>query len=229
MQRNESRLWLGAILIVIGALILLHEMRIFYIDDEIVVAAALFIGGLAMLSGYRRTRQVYKLILGIIALFIAVIIYLNSTYFFARDLMGSIVLWMFGAAFLLVYLSNRNQWWAIIPGGVLLTIGSMTAIDELRLMSDEYSGAIFFLGLAVTFGALYLLRDERNKLGWAAWPALATLGFSIFLFANAYFYKFDDFILPIILIGIGLLIVFRSLSAQRRAQNGSELTAQNHG
>ncbi len=71
---------------------------------------------------------------------------------------GSIMLGAVGLSFFMIYIFHHEHWWAIIPGGVLMTlafsaylafqIGNTLAgikVDEIVL------GSAFFLGLSLTF------------------------------------------------------------------------------
>jgi hypothetical protein len=49
-------------------------------------------------------------------------------------------------AFWAVYLTRREQWWAIIPGGALATLALVAALDTIKLPID--TGGIFLLAWA---------------------------------------------------------------------------------
>jgi hypothetical protein len=80
-----------------------------------------------------------------------------------------------GLGFWAIYFSGRERWWAIIPGGVLLTLGATSALSEVYNIMD--SGGIFFFGLGLTFLLVALLA----KMKWAYIPAavLLLLGFFV--------------------------------------------------
>lgn len=123
------------------------------------------------------------------------------------DLLGpwmpSVIVGGIGLSFLLVYLVRRDFWWALIPGGVLLSvalgIGLETTTPGLNFP------AVFFLGLGVTFALVALL----GRQGWSWWPAgiLAALGV-IFLTPLAGLY---DYIQAVALLLGGLILLFLAL------------------
>src|SRR3972149_2523731 len=62
-----------------------------------------------------------------------------------------------GIGFLLVFTTNRAHWWALIPGGTMITLAVVTIADARAIES----GGIFFLGLAVTFALIFLATRMR--------------------------------------------------------------------
>lgn len=76
-----------------------------------------------------------------------------------------------GLAFLWVFFSNREQWWAIIPAFTLLGLALLLGFGE-RL--GAWGGAFFLGAIGLSFWAIYLLHREH---WWAIIPggALVTL------------------------------------------------------
>jgi hypothetical protein len=82
-----------------------------------------------------------------------------------------------GVAFLAVLLRDRRQWWAVIPGLVLTSIGVIVAYETfLPNAPDTFAGSIFLGGISLAFWLVYLL-DRRQW--WAVIPGgvLLTLAF----------------------------------------------------
>lgn len=76
---------------------------------------------------------------------------------------------MVGSALPFLYIFARNRktnWWALIPGGVLLLVGVATALGEL--VGGDWVATFVLLGIALAF-ALAFLMDRRNW--WALVPA----------------------------------------------------------
>jgi hypothetical protein len=91
---------------------------------------------------------------------------------------GSIanMLWLlgFGAAgltFLFVFASNRQQWWAVIPGFTLLGLSVLIAFGERM---GAWGGALFLGSIGLSFWVIYAVRRDY---WWALIPAgtLSTL------------------------------------------------------
>ncbi len=93
---------------------------------------------------------------------------------FIRDFLPLGVL---GIGFFFVYIREQSNWWALIPGGVLITLGIVSLLDAINLGID--TGGIFFLGLGLTFFALTLLPNKQ--LSWAYIPAMVLTAISAFI------------------------------------------------
>ncbi len=89
------------------------------------------------------------------------------------DLFASLTVLAVALPFWVIFLARRDQWWAVIPAGILTTAFVVTVIatsDLLGANLEAYGGAIFFGGLALTFGLVWA---QRRKLPteWAKYPA----------------------------------------------------------
>ena len=73
-----------------------------------------------------------------------------------------------GLIFLYLFLTNRTQWWAIIPGFALLGLAALIALDEfLPRVGDALGGTIFLGGIGLAFWVIYFLNREH---WWAIIP-----------------------------------------------------------
>ena len=113
-------------------------------------------------------------------------------------------------SFLIVYLNNREHWWAVIPGGVMLTIAVTVFLTDLLNVED--AGGVFFIGLGLTFCLLYLLPSPQGRMKWALIPGaiLAVLG-AVLLAASV---PAMNLIWPIALILGGVFFVFQALRSR---------------
>jgi hypothetical protein len=68
-----------------------------------------------------------------------------------------------GLAFIWVYITNREQWWAIIPGCTLLGVAGSIALSE---MAGPWAGAVLLAAIGVSFWIIYLTRRDM----W--WPII---------------------------------------------------------
>jgi len=74
-----------------------------------------------------------------------------------------------GFGFLLIYFFNRKHWWAIIPSGVLITLGIISTVSYQ--MQGQDTGALFFIGLGITFLLVAILPNKAQRMNWAFIPA----------------------------------------------------------
>ena len=124
---------------------------------------------------------------------------------------GLFVLGGIGAAFIGVYLSDRRQWWAIIPAGVMITLAVISVLDSL--LSDLGSGGLIFFGLGITFAVLALLPSEQGKMRWAWIPAIVLVVIGLLVTAAAE--EMLVYLGPAALILGGIFILLRSFSSRR--------------
>ena len=126
-----------------------------------------------------------------------------------------------GLSFWIVYLVDRAHWWAIIPGGVLVTLAAVAALDKA---ADGVSGGVFFLGLGATFLLVALAPNPHGRMRWGYIPAAVLLVFGALLIVG-----FTDalrFAAPAGLIlagGFLLLRAFRPRADRIARQSGDDL------
>jgi hypothetical protein len=202
----ESRLLWGLLLIVAGGLFLLQNLGLFEASG-VVWALLLGLGGVFFVSVFIQSREHWwALIPGITLLSVALLIFLDNYFPRASDILGgAIVLGGIGLAFLMVYLANRENWWALIPMGVMLTLAVVSTLDEITGFD---TGGIFFIGLGLTFALVALLPSERSRMRWAWIPAGILLVMGLFISASAA--SLLGYIGPVILILAGLFFILRA-------------------
>jgi len=97
-----------------------------------------------------------------------------------EDWGGVAFLGLLALAFWGIYLLDRMRWWAIIPGGVLLTLAAISTVEAV--WTDRQSGSLLFLGMSGTFLLTALLpNNETANTRWAYYPALALAGVGLFI------------------------------------------------
>lgn len=85
------------------------------------------------------------------------------------NLIWAMIFGVAGIAFLAVFISNRTNWWPVIPGMVLLAIGALIATEILiPSFADLFGGALILGGIALAFWIIYLI---NNGNWWAIIPA----------------------------------------------------------
>jgi hypothetical protein len=191
---NRDRQLVAIALIAVGVLALLGTLGLAPALSTFVGVALFASIGVGCVTIARRSGNDWVLAAAFPAFGLALAVLLPDPWGGTAFLMG------LGAAFLSLYLSHRERWWAVIPTGVLFTLGVVASIDR---PGGADSGIVFFLGLALTFLVLWRLPDHPQ--GWAVFPA-AALGFMTLLVASAV----GSWVLSALLIGAGVVLLLRS-------------------
>ena len=209
MEKAKGNLLFGGLLVLVGLAYLLNNLDIIFIENEVAVSMVFLAIGAYLFFKFAKTKAMGFLITGALFTFIGLVIWLESIPGFDDQFIGVIVLWTAAALFGYVFLRNSENWGFLIPAGILFTIGSMVWLDMI-LYNDDVLGSVFFLGLGSTFGFLYLIKNEKNKLDWTKVPALCLVGFSGFLFLITSDSLIADMFFPIVLILLGGYLVYNA-------------------
>ncbi len=144
-------------------------------------------------NNWRVLLGVLLVIVGIAALFDS----LNIISF--GGLLWGVLFVLGGVAFIVYLLQNRDAWWAIIPGVVLVGLGFIILMSVIfPNFSDGIGGFIFFIGISIAFLIVYLM---NNKLWWAIIPAGVTASLALTVLVDQ-FTRFDGG--GVFLLGIAL-------------------------
>ena len=111
---------------------------------------------------------------------------------------------LLGVGFAAIYLRDHRRWWAIIPAGVLLTLGIVSSLDSVSGME---TGGLFFLGLGLTFLLVAALPGEKSGRSWALIPGVILLLFGALL--GTPYRGLTDYLWPAVLIILGGYFVVR--------------------
>ncbi len=209
MKRWDLRLVFGAILVLSGVLFLLDNLGVLKGAGDLFWAVLFAAAGGAFLYRFATDRvHWWALIPGFTLLGLAAVIALETLPLGDTGaISGGLFLAAIGAGFWAIYLTRRDFWWALIPGGVLVTLGAVAALGDK--VNGEAVGGIFFLGLAATFGGLCFLPTAQGRQTWAAIPAgiLGVMGVALLAGAAVGL----SYILPAALILVGLYLLWRAL------------------
>jgi hypothetical protein len=123
---------------------------------------------------------------------------------------GAILLGGIALSFLLIYIINRENWWAIIPGGVLLTLALIVTLSSF--LGGFEVGGLFFLGIGLTFALVAALPNPQGSMVWAWIPAgiLMVMGLLVILAAG----PLIGYVWPVALILVGLFLFYRGFARQ---------------
>ncbi|MGI6207120.1 MAG: hypothetical protein ACOYEW_02805 [Anaerolineae bacterium] len=213
MRRVNSAAIIGIFLVLLGVLLLLESLGALPGGWEVALAAVFLLGGLGFLWAFATDREWWwASIPGMALVGIGLLIGYGAL---APEEPGGVAAGLFlgslGVGFLLVYLRNRQAWWAIIPCGVMITLALVTGLES---ESELGVGGVFFLGLALTFLVVYLVPNPEGRMTWALIPA-AVLGIMGFLILAAAV-QLIGFLWPLALVVVGAYLLFRALRQSPR-------------
>lgn len=119
-----------------------------------------------------------------------------------------------------VYLQDHRRWWALIPGGTLLTLAVVTRATEA--LGGRVAGAILLFGLAVTFVLVAVLPSggARRRWAWIVAAALAAVAVVVLLQRTELLVVLN-YVWPIAVIGGGVYLLW---SAWRRRHTEDDPT-----
>ena len=184
-RKRNTILWGGALLLV-GVFLLLvnqHALDPYAPTWQYVVAALCGLGGIAFLILFvRDVVHWWPIIPAFTLLTVGVIIFLTTqTAAVVGEVLGSILFFGIALAFAVIFLLDRNRWWAIIPMGVLLLVSATTALSTFQVSPGVIS-ATLFIGMGFVFLLVYLLGPHKREVWWALVPATALVAFGLFTF-----------------------------------------------
>jgi hypothetical protein len=213
MKSNYWRVILGVILVLLGGLSMAQILGVFPESSRFMVglvALAFLGGGAAFLTVFLGNRSNWwALIPGVILADLGLLIGFSEFLPGFGVISGAFFMLGLSLAFWLVYIFAPQNWWAIIPGGVLLTLSSIIVITDLDFDNGMIIPAVLFLGMSATFALLALLRGHDSQVKWAWIPAgiLGLMGI-LFAFSAAELLKFAW---PVALVLGGLYLVLRPM------------------
>ena len=207
--KNTNSLW-GVLLIVLGGFFLLQVTGIFGVLSTLFWSVAFAAAGAVFLYVFLTGLQTrwWAAIPGFTLLGLAATIFYDrfAPPFFS-DIGGAVFLASIGASFIAIFFTNREKWWAIIPGGALLSVASMVLVSQAGI-GFLNPVSVLFIGLGLTFGLLGLMSTYLNtNLRWAYIPSAILLVMGIVIFTP--FIGSLGWILPLALIAGGAYLVLR--------------------
>ena len=216
MKRINFSMGWGIILIGVGVLALLQSLDVLTLGWSWIASPLFLVGGAAFIYLYLSDREKehwWAIIPGLTLFGLGTLMILGALpWDFAGELGGALFMGSISAAFWIIYFRNREHWWAIIPGGSLGTLAALILVADLL---PEMAGAgVFFLGMGATFGLLYVMTRTQGNMSWALIPGgiMGVMG-AIFMISS---FSLLQWLWPLALIGAGLFVVYRALSARPR-------------
>jgi hypothetical protein len=212
MKFLTSRNFWGVVLVLGGILFLLQQINVLK-GGDLFWGLMFGLAGVLFLSAFWGNRNQWwfivpgLLFLGLAAGMFSLALLPSKT---ADLLNGVFILGSLGVSFWVIYLINRANWWAIIPGGVMITLAIVSVLDTAY--PDKETGGIFLIGLGLTFALLAILPGLHMR--WAYIPALVL--FLIGCVSLAGEFSAINYIWPAVLILVGIYVLGREMGFLRR-------------
>jgi len=219
MNEKMHYLFIGLGFLILGSVMLLEEFRIIRIDESYTIAALCLLGCIALFHRYQNNKNIFMLILSAVLFFISSAIIIDSIAFMDDAFIGILLFILVAGLFLHGYTLDRNKIGLLIPAGICLTLASVIFLDTVARADGEFIGSMFFLGVGLTFGFMYLMRDQDKPLEWAKILAIGFIAFAVFVFIVSSDYFDGEVCFPLLMIAVGGYLIYRG------RRNGSLMAA----
>jgi predicted membrane protein len=166
----------GGLLVLLGVLALLQ--RSFGVSSWIWVICLAAAGAVIAVINGRNSGNRSGLIPAYVLWAIALLIAVTSFRIFRGTFIATFILSAIALPFLVIYVRDRKQWWALIPAYVLLSVALMVGLIGIRLRKNAAIGTYVLWAIALPFLTVYL-RDRKHW--WALIPTyvLGSVGLMI--------------------------------------------------
>ncbi|MTI46207.1 MAG: hypothetical protein FH761_00055 [Firmicutes bacterium] len=198
---------LGAVLILIGVVILLANQNL-ALTDLLIVAI-----GTVLLIRYYTERNSFYLVLGMIMLVIGGSSLVESHLSTSIDLEGFMFMTGLGVVFLILYFTKKISGF-IYPACFLMTFGIFILIKEVFTVDMDWA---FFIAVGGAFYMIYFIETRKYSSKWPLIPGTILIALSgLFYLMNHDIIKdnFGEIITyawPVILILIGIRIIYNNI------------------
>ncbi len=154
----------GSLFIIFGVMGLLQS----FIDlSPWVWAGVLVVNGLWILAVYFTDRREWGFLIATYAQWaVALLIALVELNVLPGAFIALYILAAIAAPFVVVYLRNRQNWWALIPAYVLLAVGGVIVLAELDFLPGGLIATYILGAIALPFLVVYILHPKE----W--WPLI---------------------------------------------------------
>jgi hypothetical protein len=197
------------VLLAVSGLIAFAELDI--LPDPFIAIYVLTAIALPFLYVFLRNRSNWWALIPSYVLFaVAIMIGLIEWNVLQGEFVAMYVLTAIALPFLMVFLNNRDNWWALIPCYVLLAIGAMIALIGLQVLGGLLIPSYVLLAIALPFFVVYA-RD--SKQWWPLIPGgiLAVIGISFLLATRAV-----QYVGAVLLIVAGIVVLVIQFARQKQ-------------
>jgi hypothetical protein len=203
---NRTRNWWA---LIPGGIMLFLAMVTLLVDNvggEWIGSLFLFIIGLSFLIAYLNNRtRTWALLVAYVMSVLSIAPAMSSGGGDVAAYFGSIFLFAIGLPFFVVYFRSNDNWWAIIPAGVMTVLAIIATMGIAGLIRNEnqggYANAILMGGLAVTFTFVWLRHAKE-------WAKVVTIVLAALAVASILFVSYTEIFWPVAIILVGTYLLF---------------------
>lgn len=213
MRILKSSVFWGAVLVIAGGMLMLDALG--FLGTPLIWSAIFAVGGVAFLYAFFKGHDLYwwAAIPGFALLGLAAVTawdQLAPPYL--QEVGGALLLGAIGIGFLALYLASYERWWALIPGGTLITLAAVVALSST--LKGAAIAVVLFVGLGATLALLAILPTGEGRMRWPLVPAaiLALVGLLVGIGAAGAL----SYVWPAALIVAGLYLIYHTFGSGRR-------------
>jgi len=195
-----------------GGVMLFLAMTTLLVDNvggEWIGSLFLFLIGLSFLVVYLNNRtRTWALLVAYIMGVLSIAPAMSSGGGDTAAYFGSVFLLAIALPFFVVYFRSNENWWAIIPAGVMTTLSIIAGLAIAGLIRNEnqggYANALLMGGLAVTFSVVWLRHAKE-------WAKVVTLVLAALAVASIFFASYTEIFWPVAIILAGGYLLFTAM------------------
>jgi len=205
---DRTRNWWALIPGGIMLFLALVTLSVDSVGGEWIGAMFLLLFGLAFLAVYfnNRTRTwalLVAYIFGVLSIAPMLASFGDEAAYF-----GSVFLLAIALPFYVLYFRTAENWWAIIPAGVMTVLSVITTAAIAGFINDASSGgyvnAFLMAGLAATFAVVWL---RHNK----DWAKIVAIVLALVAVASVFFVSYYELFWPIAIILGGVYLLYTAM------------------
>ena len=200
---STRRVW-GILIIFVGVMALLQQIPyIGYLNFSTLLFGAAFLGL------YYTKKKDWALWIGIPLTILGTVDVFKVLRFPLGD---GVLLMLLGIGLFYGYYRKKSLG-LLVPASILIWLGTYEVLEDIAWL-NRFEGSLFFLCMSACILTIYILAEPRISEKWYT-TALWIAGFAAFIAVFEYdqfFYllsPYMNFIFPIILIGIGGIIILK--------------------
>ncbi len=166
MSNSKTSLLPGILLIIIGSLLLIHKLNILYFDWPKTYPIVFVAIGIALFASYFFNRNSNSVFWGTIFTLGGVFFFLRNyhfiDYYYVREV-WPVFMMILGIAFIVLFIVRPQDWGVLIPGGILLILGTSFLLRSLHLWHAQEIIRRYWPLLLILIGAGIILSSLKKN------------------------------------------------------------------